>query len=67
MRELFVKVPEEKVPFVMELVNQLGLEAELVLDIAEEDKELVRQRISTTKEEELISWQSAKETFQYKK
>ncbi|WP_373520138.1 hypothetical protein [Aquiflexum sp.] len=45
MREVTLKIPEEKFTLCLELFEQLGLEAEFEYKIPEEHKEIVRERI----------------------
>lgn len=68
MREITLKIPDNKFAFFMELTKQLGIEA-LVEDveITDEQKELVKQRILLAKEqpERLLAWDDVKDTFTY--
>ena len=65
MREVTLKIPEEKFEFYMELFAQLGLETEMEYDIPEEHKEIVRERISNSKPENLIPWKKAKKMLDH--
>jgi hypothetical protein len=67
MREVTLKIPEEKFEFYMELFEQLGLEAEMEYDIPEEHKEIVRERIKRSNEnpELLLDWDTIKDNFDF--
>jgi hypothetical protein len=67
MREVTLKIPEEKFEFYMELFEQLGLEAEMEYDIPEEHKEIVRERIKRSNEnpELLLDWDTVKDNFDF--
>jgi hypothetical protein len=45
MKEVTIKVPEKKVSFFMELIRQLGLEVTEEVEIPEEHKQIVRERV----------------------
>lgn len=64
MKEITLKVPDTKLSFFLELVNQLGLEIkndELV--ISKKHQEIVMDRIQNTKEEDLLNWDDIKDDF----
>jgi len=65
MKELTVKIPEKKVNFFMELVSQLGIEVSHQIDIPEEHKEIVRDRIkkSNKNPEHLLDWNKVQNKF----
>lgn len=66
MKEIILKVPDHKVDFVLELFEQLGLEASSeVVEIPEEHKAIVRERIRKSKEnpERLLNWDQVKDSF----
>jgi hypothetical protein len=67
MREVTLKIPEEKFEFYMELFEQLGLETEMEYDIPEEHKEIVRERIKRSNEnpELLLDWDTVKDNFDF--
>jgi len=50
----------------MELVSNLGFEKAEDLDIPEEHKAIVRERIKNSKPEELIPWQEARKQLRFK-
>jgi hypothetical protein len=67
MKEITLKIPDNKFKFFMDLIEQLGIEAKDVDgEIPLEDQELVRNRIKTAKQEDYISWNEAKEHLKYK-
>jgi hypothetical protein len=66
MKEVTLKIPENKVSFFMELVKQLGLEVTEEVDISEEHKSIVRERIRTAKAEEMVSWKEARKQLLHK-
>ncbi|HSV77001.1 MAG TPA: addiction module protein [Bacteroidales bacterium] len=45
MKEITIKIPEKKVSFFMELIRQLGLEVTEEVEIPEEHKQIVRERV----------------------
>lgn len=66
MKEIILKVPDQKVDFVLELVKQLGLEVESdAIEIPEEHKEIVRERIKKSKEnpDRLLDWNQVENSF----
>jgi len=66
MKEITLKVPDHKIDFVLELIEQLGLEFTEDFEIPEEHKEIVRERIRTSDPENLIPWSEARKQFKYK-
>lgn len=68
MKEIILKVPDQKVDFVLQLIEQLGLEASTELQkIPEEHKAIVRERIKLTNEnpERLLDWDEVKDSFNF--
>lgn len=65
MKELTIKIPEKKINFFMELINQLGIEVSHQIDIPEEHKEIVRSRIkkSIKNPERLLDWSKVQNKF----
>lgn len=66
MKEIILKVPEQKVDFVMELIEQLGLEVSSeIMEIPEEHKAIVKERMQKSKEhpERLLDWEKVKDSF----
>ncbi|WP_373494969.1 addiction module protein [Aquiflexum sp.] len=68
MREVTLKIPEEKFEFYLELFEQLGLETEFEYEIPEEHKEIVRERIRNANEnpDQLLDWDEVKDDFDFK-
>lgn len=66
MKEITLKIPESKLGFFLELVSQLGFEVAQEVDIPEEHKAIVRERIKTANPEEAVSWKEARTQFTYK-
>lgn len=67
MTEITLKIPDAKVSFFMELVQNLGFDFSMPTDeIPEEHKQLVRQRIKTAKKEDYISWDEARKQLKVK-
>ncbi len=66
MKEIILKVPDQKVDFVLELIEHLGLEVSLeIMEIPEEHKAIVRERIKKSKEnpQRLLEWEQVKDSF----
>lgn len=66
MKEVTLKIPDSKYGFFMKLVKELGFEISENIEIPEEHKQIVRNRIKTEKTGELISWEEAREKFIFK-
>ncbi len=67
MKEITLRVPNQKVDFVLELIEQLGLEvASEKMEIPEEHKAIVRERIRTAKPEDMVPWEEARKRFTFK-
>ncbi|TVR27639.1 MAG: hypothetical protein EA390_13585 [Balneolaceae bacterium] len=66
MKEITLKVPDHKIDFVLELIEQLGLEFAEDTEIPEEHKEIVRERIRTSDPEKLIPWSEARKQLEFK-
>lgn len=67
MKEVTLKIPDDKYQFFMELVRNLGFERVDEINIPEEHKAIVRERIKKSKPEELIPWQEAREQLRFKR
>lgn len=67
MKTITVKIPDDKVSFFQELFEQLGLEVEEEVEISEEHKAAVRERIKQSDEnpERLLSWDQVRNTFRF--
>lgn len=66
MREVTVRIPDDKYEFCMELFEQLGLQTEPASEIPEEHKKIVLERIKNSKPEELIPWEEARKRLKFK-
>lgn len=67
MKEVTVKVPEDKVEFFMNLMKELGIEEADMNKIPEEHKNIVRERIKAEDPEDMEPWDSARNQFEYRK
>lgn len=67
MKEITLKVPDHKVDFVLELIEQLGLEFTDDIEIPEEHKEIVRERIrkSNANPDLILNWDEVKDNFKH--
>jgi hypothetical protein len=68
MKEIILKIPDQKVDFVLELIEQLGLEfSSEEMDIPEDHKAIVRERIKKSKAnpERLLDWDQVKDSFKF--
>ncbi|MFA5668469.1 MAG: hypothetical protein WC967_04440 [Balneolaceae bacterium] len=66
MKEITIKVPDQKLDLVMEFIEQLGLEVSFGdFDIPEEHMDMVRERIRLSNEnpERLLDWEEIKDSF----
>lgn len=50
----------------MELIQQLGFEVSEEVEIPEEHKAIVRERIKTGKTEDMVSWKEARKQLTFK-
>ena len=66
MKEVTLKIPDKKLGFFMELIKQLGFEVSEEVEIPEEHKAIVRERIKTANAEEMIPWKEARKQFTLK-
>lgn len=65
MKEVTLKIPDKKLGFFMELVKQLGFEVTQEVEIPEEYKNIVRDRIqkSVNEPERLLDWEKVQDDF----
>jgi len=65
MKEITLKIPEERLSFFMELVEQLGFEIAGELEISEDHKALVRERIKKSDQDpgRLLDWEEVQNNF----
>lgn len=66
MKQITLQIPEKKYHFFMELVKQLGIHVSEEVEIPEEHKAMVRERIKTAKPEEMIPWEEARMQLTFK-
>ena len=66
MKEVTLKIPEKKLGFFMELIKHLGFEVSEEVEISEEHKAIVRERIRTAKPEDMVSWKEARKQLSFK-
>ena len=66
MKKITLKVPENKMKFFMELIEQLGIEVASEIAIPEEHKAIVRERINSAKPEEMVSWKEGRRRLTFK-
>jgi hypothetical protein len=66
MKEITLKIPENKFRFFMELIANLGFETIEDVEIPEEHKAIVRERIKNSKPEDLIPWKEARKQLKIK-
>ena len=66
MKEVTLKIPENRLTFFMELVEQLGFEVAGEFEISEEHKAIVRDRIKKSDQnpERLLDWEQVQNNFQ---
>lgn len=67
MKEITLKIPDQKVDFVMELIKQLELEITIASEIPEEHKTVVRERINKSNKNpaRLLDWEETKDNFKF--
>ncbi len=66
MKEVTLKIPDDKYQFFLELIDSLGFEKTEEWDIPEEHKTIVGERIKNSKPEELIPWEEARMRLRFK-
>ncbi|MEQ9164672.1 MAG: hypothetical protein RLO12_00325 [Fulvivirga sp.] len=66
MKQVTLKIPDNKYQFFMELVRNLGFDKIEDFDVPEEHKNIVKERIKNSKTEELIPWQDARKQLRFK-
>lgn len=65
MTKISIEVPDEKYPFFIELMNNLGFNLDQDISIPEAQKELVRKRIQLSQKEpsRILDWDDVKDSF----
>ncbi len=66
MREITLRIPDNQLGFFLELISQLGFEVAEELEIPEEHKAIVKERIRTAKAEDMVPWKEARKQFTFK-
>ena len=66
MKEVTLKVPDHKIDFVLELIEQLGLQFTEDIEIPEDHKKIVRERIRNSDQKKLIPWREARKRLEFK-
>ncbi len=61
LKEVTLRIPENKFDFFMELIKNLGLEVAEIIEIPETHKAIVRERMkkSSASPERLLDWNQA--------
>ncbi len=67
MRQVTVNIPEEKYEFFIDLIDQLGFHKDEEIEIPEEHKRIVLERIRLSKQEptRLLDWEEVKDDFKF--
>ena len=66
MKKVTLNIPDEKIGFFMELMEELGFEVYKELEIPEEHKAIVRDRLESAKPKDMIPWEEARKQFTFK-
>ncbi|MCB0760326.1 MAG: hypothetical protein KDC12_02300 [Flavobacteriales bacterium] len=66
MKEITLKIPDSKLGFFMELVKHLGFEVSEEIEVPDEHKYIVRERIKSANENEMVSWKEGRKGLSYK-
>ena len=66
MKEVILKIPEQKLDFFLELFRQLGIEVSQEEEIPEEHKAIVRERLKNSRPEDMIPWEEARKRLSFK-
>lgn len=66
VKEVKLRIPDNRWGFFMELIKQLGFEVEEEIEIPEEHKAVVQERIKTAKPEDMVPWEEARKQFTFK-
>ena len=67
MKEVTLRIPDKKLSFFMDLMQQLGFEVLEDVNIPEEHQAMVRERIkkSTQNPERLMDWDAVKDNLSF--
>lgn len=66
MKEITLRIPEENLDFFMELIKKLGIEVTDEVEISEEHKAIVRERVRTARSEDMVPWEEARKRLKFK-
>jgi hypothetical protein len=66
MKRVTLKVPDKKWRFFFELIDHLGIEVAEETDIPKEHKAMVRDRIKTAKDEDMVPRDEARKELTFK-
>lgn len=66
MKQVILQIPDNKYPFFLELIKNLGFKVTEEPEIPEEHKDIVRERVKTAKPEDMIPWEDARKQFTFK-
>ena len=67
MKEVTLKIPDQKFDFFMNLVKELGFEVSEKVEIPEEHKKVVRERVKKSEDnpQRLVEWDEVKDNFKF--
>ncbi|MEL6606709.1 MAG: hypothetical protein AAFP88_00445 [Bacteroidota bacterium] len=65
MKEVTLRVPDQRLEFFMELNRQLGFETVQEATIPAEHQMIVRERIKSANPEQMSTWQEARKQFTF--
>jgi molybdopterin-biosynthesis enzyme MoeA-like protein len=65
MKEVTLKIPDQKFDFFVSLMKELGFEISEKMEIPDEHKHIVRERIKSENPDEMISWENARKQFEF--
>ncbi len=68
MLQVTLNIPNQQMEYLLQLVNKLGFEMNQLneLDIPEEHKTIVRERIKSADSREQLSWKEARKQLKFK-
>jgi hypothetical protein len=67
MTQIVLNIPENKVSFFLELIEQLGyINSEENIIITEEDKKVVRKRFKNFERKKMVAWKDAHKSLKGK-
>ena len=67
MTQIVLNIPENKVSFFLELIEQLGyINSDENIIITEEDKKVVRKRVKNFDRKKMVAWKDAHKSLKAK-